>query len=93
MDSIIRTFKNAKRHYEDTRIITDTFKSRHSLEKRIEEKQGYSMDLKERKMTKKAAKRFFKENKNEITFEDYKIAREFKRVQNKREVKDFMKDD
>lgn len=63
------------------------------LEKRIEEKQGYSMDLKERKMTKKAAKRFFKENKNEITFEDYKIAREFKRVQNKREVKDFMKDD
>ena len=37
MDSIIRTFKNAKRHYEDTRIITDTFKSRHSLEKRIEE--------------------------------------------------------
>tara|TARA_A100001201_G_scaffold15389_2_gene18573 strand:+ start:983 stop:1498 length:516 start_codon:yes stop_codon:yes gene_type:complete len=63
------------------------------LEKRIEDKQGYSMDLKDRKMTKKAAKRFFKENKNEITFEDYKIAREFKRAQNKKEVKDFMKDD
>jgi hypothetical protein len=63
------------------------------LEKRIEDKKGYSLELKDRKMTKKAAKRFFKENKNEITFEDYKIAREFKRIQNKNEVKDFMKEE
>ena len=37
MDSIIRTFKNAKRHYDESKILSDTFKSRHSLEKRIEE--------------------------------------------------------
>ena len=63
------------------------------LEERIKEKQGFSMSLKDRKMTKKAAKRFFKENKDEITFEEYKIARQYKKLQSRMEIKDFMKED
>ena len=63
------------------------------LEKRIKEKKSHSMSLKNRIMTRKAAKRFFKENKNEITFEDYKVAREFKKLQSRQEVRDFMKED
>lgn len=63
------------------------------LEERINEKKSYNMDLKNRKTTKRAAKRFFKESKSTISFEDYKEARDYKRKQNKEEVKDFMKEE
>lgn len=63
------------------------------LEEKIREKKGFDLQLKNRALTKKAAKRFFKENKDYISFEDYKKAREYKRNQNKNEIKDFMKDE
>ena len=59
----------------------------------IKEKKSFNMYLSKRKSTKKAAQRFFKENKKEITFEDYQIAREYKRLQNKLEVRSFLKED
>ena len=85
-----------KRKEAQSRILLNKNKisfAKKLLEDRIKEKKSFSMDLSKRKTTKKAAKRFFNENKKEITFEDYKIAREYKRLQTKMEVKSFMKED
>lgn len=63
------------------------------LNKKIEDENGYTLDLSNRKDTANAAKRFFKESKSSISYEDYLIAREYKKSQNEKEVFDFFKED
>ena len=63
------------------------------LKKKIENENGYTLDLTNRKDTAKAARRFFRESKSGISYEDYLIAREYKKSQNEREAFDFFKED
>jgi len=63
------------------------------LKQKIEEENGYTLDLKNRQGTKEAAKRFFKESKDSISYEDYLLAREFKNSQNRNEALDFFKEE
>lgn len=62
------------------------------LKDRIREEGAYELDLSNRIATKKAAKRFFKESKSFISYEDYLEAREFRDAQNEKEVEDLKED-
>lgn len=63
------------------------------LREKIKEENGYTLDLRNRKDTASAAKRFFKKSKSGITYEDYLAAREYKKSQNEKEAFDFFKEE
>lgn len=63
------------------------------LKEKIKKENGFVLDLENRGTTKKAAKRFFKEKKDVITYEDYLVAREYRNSQNEKEVESFMEED
>lgn len=82
--------RNVKAELEMT--ISKLDLAQETLEKEIEKEGSFSISLNNRLATKAAAKRFFKENKTEITYEDYLLAREYKNAQYEKEVKSLAED-
>ncbi len=64
-----------------------------TLRNRIKKENEFTLDLNNRIATKKAAKRFFSERKDSITYDDYVKAREYKSNQNEKEVDDLMEEE
>lgn len=82
--------RNVKAELE--RTISKLSLAQETLKKEIEKEGSFSISLNNRLATKAAAKRFFKENKTEITYEDYLKAREYKNAQYEKEVKSLAED-
>ena len=78
------------RKHEETVRKVNLLKSKinfakETLRNRIKKENEFTLDLKNRIATKKAAKRFFSERKDSITYDDYVMARDYKYTQNEKD--------